>query len=369
MKKVPVHIRYEIDNTYDIVFKKGILESIDNFIIQLPDAHRYVIITDTKVEELYGRKLFEQLKVKGLQIDLLSFPNGEDNKNQKNKAVLDQKLLDLQCGRDTLIIALGGGVVGDLAGYVAATFMRGIPYIQVPTTLLAMVDSSVGGKTAIDTMHGKNLIGAFWQPQKVIVDIDCIQTLPHEHVVNGLIEAIKMFCTHDKEMFEYVSKNIDAILGKKSEVLEKVIARAVEIKSSVVERDEREFNERMVLNFGHTIGHAIEKLSNYKLIHGVAVGLGMIVECKIAEQVSGFTVDQTEQVVGILEKMDVRREELNKYSVVEIVKSTILDKKSRKGAARYVILSSIGEVKQDGDTYVYEVSNDIVEQAIKEVLK
>ena len=223
----------------------------------LPDdclVKKMVIITDDHINTLYGPILVTALaEFKPL---LFTFLSGEISKTNKTKQTLEEQMLQQHCDRDTLILALGGGVVGDLAGFIAATYMRGIPYIQIPTSLLAMVDSSVGGKTGINTSQGKNVIGAFWQPRAVIMDTTCLMTLSEIQMINGLIEALKMFMTHSLADFNYVDTHLDRILNKDMAALNHVVQQAVTIKISMVSLDEQDHGQRMTLNFGHTIGHA-----------------------------------------------------------------------------------------------------------------
>ncbi len=358
MPKIKVKLKRIQDNSYEVNIGSGL--DIKKL---LPRASRYVIISDSKVVKLYGEKMLKELKIK-YQADLVFFSTGEKNKNREIKTRLEDQLIKLGCGRDTLIIALGGGVVGDLAGFVSATYMRGISYIQIPTTLLAMVDSSVGGKTAIDTPQGKNLIGAFWQPKKVVIDLDYLDTLPQEHLINGLIEAIKMFLTHDRQMFDYVEKNLAKILEKDKTVLQKIIDRAVKIKIAVVERDETEKNERVVLNFGHTIGHAIESISGYKLLHGYAVALGMLVEARMSKEVGVLSANSYERIKDLLSRLDINTKMVKRYNIKNIVRVLLVDKKNLHGKNRFVLLKDLGKTYIKNKEYVHQVNNKLVEQCL-----
>lgn len=354
MRKINVKLNFRRDNSYDIIIGSGLdLEEL------LPRANSYVVVTDSRVKKLYASELAEKMKAK-----LLSFSAGEKNKNRQTKAELEDKMLRLGCGRDTMLIALGGGVVGDLAGFVASTYMRGMPYVQIPTTLLAMVDSSVGGKTAVDTPLGKNLIGAFWQPKKVVIDIDFLNTLSQEHLINGLIEAIKVFLTHDKQMFGYVEKNLAKILEKDKVVLRKIVERAIRIKAGVVERDEKEKNERMVLNFGHTIGHAVEWLSDYKLLHGQAVGLGILLETSLAQTLGLLSSANYDRIRELMGRLGIDEKMMRRYRVENILKVMLVDKKNRFGKFRVVMLSDIGRVDIKNYEYAHEVSGQLVRHCL-----
>ena len=282
--KINVDISGQDPAKYQITLGSGVLSTWQSWLGKYCSSKQVVIITDKIVEKLYASEFAKQLGHDGYKVLLLSIAPGEESKVQNVKEYLELEMLKAKYDRHTLLIAIGGGVIGDLSGFVAATYLRGIKYIQVPTTLLAMIDSSVGGKTAINTPYGKNLIGAFWQPQMVVMDIDLLASLPKVQLINGLVEAIKIFLTSDKEGFAYTKRHLDKILRHDMAKLQSVIRRAVSLKAHIVSEDEREENLRMILNFGHTIGHAIEKINDFKILHGYAVALGILVEAKIAEQ-------------------------------------------------------------------------------------
>ncbi len=316
--------------------------------MKLPDANRYVIITDNTVRKLYGEALLKELKAQNLKVDLLSIPPGEGSKSQAMKSHLDEQLFKLGCKRDTMILALGGGVVGDLAGFVASTYMRGIPIVHIPTTLTAMVDSSIGGKTGINTPYGKNLLGTFWPPKDIISDIKYLEALPKKQMVNGLVEAIKIFITHDAEAFDYTSKNLDAILNKDPKVLQKVIQTAADLKKEIVQKDEREKGERMYLNFGHTVGHALELLSEYQISHGHAVALGILTEAKLAEMDGHLTPKDYTTIETLIHRLGLSLEPLVSYSMDQIWEAAQLDKKGKDSKIVYVQLAKIGKVHTMG---------------------
>lgn len=336
----------------------------------LPDDYhnkKIVIITDDTVSKLYGLQLSSALAAhKPL---LLSFAAGEQSKSASIKQTLDEKMIEHHCTRQTLILALGGGVVGDMAGFVASTYMRGIPYIQIPTTLLSMVDSSVGGKTGINTSQGKNLIGAFWQPQSVIADINCLASLPQTHIINGLVEAIKMFLTNNKIQFETVTQHLDHVLAKNKETLISIVQQAVKIKADIVMADEKENHQRMILNFGHTIGHAIEKVMNYNLLHGYAVALGILVEAKISQLSGLLSADEYQIIKSLFSRLEIMGNQLQKMSAEQIIQATKFDKKIASSEVRYVLLKNIGEVYVKDNQFVHPVADKLVERAIREVMK
>ena len=278
---IRVPIVEQRDASYDIRIGRGLLAELPALLSSAAPATRYAVVTDSTVEQRCGRDLAGRLAAAGLAVDLVSFPAGEWNKTRDTWAALSDRLLAARLGRDSAVVALGGGVVGDVAGFVAATYLRGIPWVQVPTTLLAMIDSSIGGKTGVDVPLGKNLLGAFHQPRLVVADLEVLGTLPAPQLAAGMAEAIKHGVIADAEYFELLEREQPAIAVKDLAVLERVVSRSVEIKAGVVSADEREAGRRAVLNFGHTIGHAIEATSGYAVLHGEAVAIGMALEARL----------------------------------------------------------------------------------------
>jgi len=396
MEKLSLQLPRRATKQYEIFVGSGLLKNMPKILSQIkpsiwrksPDVAgtgtkspmfsaklpaRYVIITDTIVKKLLGAPLLQTLKKAGLQADLITFPAGEINKTEATHHQLTHQMLAKKCGRDTMILALGGGVVGDTAGYVAATYMRGIPYVQIPTSFLAMVDSSIGGKVGVDTPYGKNLIGAFWHPEAVIADIDCLKNLPKEQLVNGLMESVKIFLTYDRGNFEFTKKNWDKILqthgsGTQTAValLEKIIARSIELKIGVVVRDEHEANERMVVNWGHTIGHAVEHLSHFHLLHGYSVALGILVESKISQLLGILSEKDFTKIRESMKQFGINEKDLEKFKISDIVKLTGVDKKSSNGKVKYVLLEKIGKAKTDAKgMFGHEVNEKTVIKALK----
>lgn len=333
------------------------------------DISTVVIISDEPVNEYYGSHLEQNLKQEGYQTLLLSFPTGEAYKNSDTKSQLEEQMQKHGCDRNSLILALGGGVVGDLAGFIAATYMRGITYIHVPTTLLAMIDSSIGGKTGIDTPQGKNLVGAFWQPEAVISDINCLKTLPKKHLINGLIEAIKIFLTCDAKALFSLEQNLDLILSYDENSLITLIYKAASLKANIVEQDEKESHKRAILNFGHTIGHALEHLSHYQLLHGHAVGLGLLMEAKIAELMGLLHATHYQYIKKLLSRLDIQAEGLKKYEIAEIIQSTQSDKKRKKGQVHYVLLREPGKVHEVNNQFTHLVEDVVVEKAFCKLME
>lgn len=325
---------------------------------------RIVIITDNIVKKYYGSKLNILLKTAGYDSLLLSFPAGEKYKNNKTKQKIEDKMLACSCDRAILIVALGGGVVGDIAGFIAATYLRGVPYLQIPTTLLAMVDSSIGGKTGVNTNYGKNLIGVIYQPECVLADIALLKTLTYKHKINGLVEAIKMFLTHDTNAFYYTVTNLQQIIRGEELILQNLINRAIEIKAGVVARDEKEQGERNLLNFGHTIGHALEKLSNYKLLHGFAVAYGILVEANISYLFGLLCFKELLEITDLMAKLGFYGKDLTKYQINKVLQATNYDKKSSFNKVRYSLLKKIGKGYVKEETYTHHVPDHITKAAL-----
>ncbi len=345
--------------SYPIFIEQGLLKNL----FWLPKhIQQIVIITDNKVKKLYAQNLLKSLQKTKKKVLLLSFPSGEKAKNYQMKHKLEQKILSKHFDRDAFILALGGGVVGDIAGFIAATYMRGISYIQIPTTLLAMVDSSIGGKTSINTSLGKNLIGAFWHPSSVIIDLHCLKTLPQKHLINGLIEALKIFIIYDKNSFQFFEKNIHDILNGEA-ASHQIIFSAIRLKSQIVTQDEREKHLRSILNFGHTIGHALETLSNYRLLHGIAVGYGILVESKISEILGMLSRADYFKISQLLMKLGIHPKKLKTFNLQKIIALTQLDKKAKEEKAKYVLLKKIGKIHHKSKQFAFDVPNKVIEHA------
>jgi len=345
---------------YDIVVRPGLLRDVPSLVATLAPAARYAIISDATVAELYGGGVVAAMRSAGLDAELVRFPAGEASKTREQWARLTDELLALRLGRDGCVIALGGGVTGDLAGFVAATYMRGIPFVQVPTTLLAMIDAAVGGKTGVDTPAGKNLVGAFHQPKTVLVDPRVLQTLPAAEVRSGLAEAVKHAAIADARHFDALAAAASALCEADAEALAPVIARSIEIKAGVVGADPFEAGPRKALNFGHTIGHALETLSDYGMAHGYAVAAGMVAEAELGEAV-GFTERGTaERLRELLRGLGLPTglpAGAEPSAVLEVARS---DKKAREARTEYTLLARIGEVARSGGKWTHPLPEDLV---------
>ena len=353
------------DEAYNVIFGSNLFPRIAREFKGMFPEHRFVILTDENVLPP-ATKLVKELSGRRLQGILYPIPPGEQHKNRRTKEEIEDKMLEEGFGRDTVLIAVGGGVIGDLGGFVAATYLRGIPYIQVPTTILAQADSSVGGKTAVDTPHAKNAIGAFKQPAIVYQDMVLLQTLPEEQVRNGLVETAKHGIIKDIELFAYVENNLDRLLAKDPKALLYIARENVRIKGTVVERDPKEKGLRRILNYGHTVGHAIEQLMNYQLDHGICVAIGMGIAGRIAREVTGFSEGDFARQQALLERIWPGKTKIPENLTVEqIIEATKKDKKAKAGRTRYCLPEEIGIMDKFDCAYATYVDNEIVEEAMK----
>jgi len=326
---------------YDILVGRGWIDGIGMIALDRATAHRYAVITDETVGALYADRVVESFR--GQAPLVLRVPPGETTKTRETWAALTDQLLAAGVGRDSALIALGGGVIGDLTGFVAATYMRGIPYVQVPTTLLAMLDASIGGKTGVDTPAGKNLVGAFHPPRAVLVDLDVLATLPAAHRRAGAAEAIKHGVIADAEYFDRTTAALPTVLDDPaSAAMRDLVWRSVEIKADVVRRDEREGGLRKILNFGHTLGHAIESLSGYALPHGEAIAIGMTLEARLAERLEIAEKGTAERVREAVDRAGLPSRIPQPLEAHAILAAARADKKARGGEIEYALPERIG---------------------------
>jgi pentafunctional AROM polypeptide len=335
-----------VGSHYDVVVAAGALaEAFPRRIVALVPAARYIVVTDSNVGPLYAATVVEALRRIGpVGAVVLSYTvcAGEASKTRETKAVLEDWLLSHQCGRDTCLVALGGGVVGDLTGFVAATFVRGIPYVQVPTSLLAMVDSAIGGKTGVDTPAGKNMVGAFYQPRAVLIDVDVLQTLPPRELRNGMAEVIKAGAIADADLFTYLETHVEAVLALDRAVLLHVLHRSVAIKADVVVRDEREGGLRSILNFGHSIGHAIEAELLPTWLHGECVSVGMVLEAQLARGQLNLDTSHIHRLHSCLQAYELPIALPLGLSIPALLDRMAIDKKNMHGHKHVVMLRAIG---------------------------
>ncbi len=357
------------DRSYEVRVGVGVLEEVGPAAAEIAPAGRAVIITDSNVRPLYAEPVSRSLVSAGLRAEVLDFPAGEEHKDLGTYGDVINRLLELSppIDRATLVVALGGGVVGDLAGFVAATALRGLEFIIVPTTLLADVDASVGGKTAVDAPAGKNLIGAFHQPRAVVIDAAVLKTLPPAELINGLAECVKHAVIRDRSLLDFIERQAPALLSAEAEPLAELIARNVAIKAAVVAADEREAGERAHLNFGHTLGHAIEAAGGYgRIRHGQAVALGTVAACRIAAGRGLITADEERRVREVLSALslpvrfadlpDLPAEAREPGRLREVMAH---DKKARGGVVRFVLPVGLGRAAIFDDVTGQEVLSAI----------
>lgn len=346
---------------YAISIGRGLIERAGEMIKAAAPSHRVAIITDDTVRELYSDRIAASFPP-GLA-DGFSIPAGEQHKTRESWMTLTDAMLDAGFGRDTTVVALGGGVVGDLAGFVAATFMRGVPVVQMPTTLLAMIDASIGGKTGVDVVAGKNLVGAFHHPSAVIADLDLLRTLPERHWRAGMAEAIKHGVVADAVYFDWIHASLGELLaagGAMTPSVPALVSRSVEIKAAIVRADERERGRRQVLNFGHTIGHAIESESGYEMLHGEAIALGMVLESRIAERLGIGERGIAERIHVAVKRAGLPVVLPASLDAERILERTRGDKKSRSGVVRYALPRRIGAMAGEADGWSVPVDDRVV---------
>ncbi len=328
--------------SYPIHIGTGLLDQPELFAPHVA-GRQAVIVTNTTVEPLYAARLVRTLEALGKQVRTVVLPDGEAYKNWQTLNQIFDGMLASQADRKTTLVALGGGVVGDMTGFAAACYMRGVPFVQVPTTLLSQVDSSVGGKTGINHPLGKNMIGAFWQPNAVIADVSTLASLPPRELAAGMAEVVKHGAIADAEFFAWIEAHIDALNGGDVDALVHAVRRSCEIKAGVVARDEREGGLRAILNFGHTFGHAIEAGLGYGAwLHGEAVGCGMVMAADLSSRIGLTPADLTERMAALVEAahLPIKGPALGEDRYIELMH---VDKKAEGGEIRFVLLNRLGD--------------------------
>lgn len=302
---------------------------------------KVVVVSDAHVAALYAQRLLDRFQVEGVHAHLMTVPPGESSKSRAMKAKIEDQMLALGCGRDTLVIALGGGVITDLVGFVAATYCRGVPVIYIPTSLLGMVDAAIGGKTGINTLHGKNLLGTFTQPKAIFIDVSFLPTLPRVEYIAAFSEIIKHALVFDADYFAFMESSVDAILQGDTAVLGKIIRWSCEIKSRIVCEDEKENGLREILNAGHSIGHAIEVCSEHAIAHGQAVAMGLLIEAELSHRMGYMSSEAVFRIRRLFEKLSMPL--AMSFPQEDMIKALRLDKKNRQGQMRFVIIQTIGK--------------------------
>ncbi len=332
--------------SYGIHIAPGAVRRLGERCAALPDVASALVVTDENVAKYALRPALDSLRSAGLRAESETLPPGEPTKSEPFLFRLYRCAITAGLDRRGVFIALGGGVIGDLAGFAAATFLRGVRYVQVPTTLLAMVDSSVGGKTGIDLPEGKNLVGAFHQPSVVVADLDLLRTLPPREWAAGMAEVIKYGMIWDAALFAEIESNPPSPYDPPNERLARLIARCCEIKAEVVGRDERESDLRAILNFGHTVGHAVEALAGYgSLLHGEAVAIGMVFAARLSERLGPWSADDTARLVRLLKRVGLPTAPPKSLMWPDVRRALSADKKSRGGAPRFVVAECLGRVR------------------------
>ena len=344
------------ERRYEIHIGAGVLTDPQS-LVGLPQASDVVIVTNETVGPLYAGRLVVLLAERHARVHVVTLPDGESHKNWQTLNLIFDALLGRGCDRKTVLYALGGGVIGDLTGFAAACFMRGVPYVQVPTTLLAQVDSSVGGKTAINHPAGKNMIGAFYQPLRVLADLDVLGTLPKREVAAGLAEVIKYGPIADMAFLAWIEQNLERLIAGEPAALAHAIRRSCEIKADVVGRDERESGLRAILNFGHTFGHAIEAGLGYgQWLHGEAVGCGMVMAADLSARLGLIAPSESQRLAKLIERagLPVSGPKLGSQRYLELMR---VDKKAEGGELRFVLLDGPGRavVRSAPDALVAQV--------------
>ncbi len=341
----PQRVRVELgERSYDILIGSGLLARAAEFLQPLKLGKRGVIMTDSNVAPLYGEQLQATLKKGGFETEIVVVPAGEPSKSLRQANRLFETMPSLHLDRHSFVIALGGGVVGDLAGFIAATYLRGLALVQIPTSLLAQVDSAVGGKVGVNLPQGKNLVGAFYQPRLVLSDTDTLKTLPERELRAGFAEVIKHGAIRDAEFFAWLERERKNVLGGKPDALARAVRRCCEIKAEIVSADERESGVRAFLNFGHTIGHAMEALADYVgLLHGEAISMGMCAAAHLSQKRAGFNAAEAERLRALIKASGLPTRLDGTFGPGELLSAMRLDKKAREGKLRFVLLKRLGE--------------------------
>ncbi len=318
---------------------------------RFPDSLK-VVVSDARVARLHGRRFVRLLEARGAAATLVTFPPGERFKTRETKARLEDRLLALGAGRDTVVVAFGGGVTGDLAGFLAATWHRGIPFVAVPTSLLSMVDAALGGKTGVDLPGGKNLVGAFHQPVSLWADVRVLRTLPARTYRAGLAEAVKTAVALDATLFRRLEADVAPLLRRDARPVERIVARCLVLKGRVVASDEREAGPRAALNFGHTVAHAIEAATDYRVVHGEAVAIGVVAEARMAERITGLPRAHADRIEALLRAFGLPVRPPRGLDPDRLATAARRDKKTRSGVVRCALPESIGRMPERSDPTV-----------------
>lgn len=370
MSTFHVELKKTVDDSYEIEVGRGLAgklaEDLNNGLAG--GRRRFALITDSNVEKLYAEPILTKLREAGFEGQIFAFPAGEKSKTRETKAELEDRMLEAGYRRDCFVLAVGGGVVSDLAGFLAGTYGRGVPFINYATTLLAAADASVGGKTAVDTPLATNLIGLFNQPAKVYIDIDCWSTLPAREISSGLAETVKHAVLADSAFFGWLEAHMEEIRRNDPAACEEAARKNCEIKYRVVMKDEREAGLREVLNLGHTVGRAIETLSGYRLLHGEAVSIGLTAACALSVSMGYMTAAEQERIRSLLERAGLPTGIPGYIDREKLVQKLYTDKKVRNGHLRFVIPQGIGGIVEfRPGVFAEEISEDAARKMIMEM--
>lgn len=331
------------ERSYDIHIRTGVLDDAGSIIANVCKGKKAAVVTNTPIGKLYAERLTCSLESAGISASVINVPAGERFKTLKTVSGIYERFLDEKIDRSCVAIGLGGGIVGDMTGFAAATWLRGIDFIQVPTSLLAQVDASVGGKTGVNLSRGKNLVGSFYQPKAVIIDVSVLNTLPPREFRSGLAEVVKHGIIRDRNYFEYIENNLNDIMNLEPETLEHVVSVSCAIKADVVRQDERESGLRRILNYGHTAAHAVERLTGYrKYKHGEAVAIGMVTASCVAEIIHGSNIEMIGRIVNLLKAIGLPYRCPAEVSHDDILAAMGLDKKVSHGKLNAVVSNEIG---------------------------
>ncbi|MBW2107925.1 MAG: 3-dehydroquinate synthase [Deltaproteobacteria bacterium] len=360
MHRIRVKLKRTCDDSYDIFVGNGILDRLNTIGKILDDADRCVIVSDSIVGPLYGNRVAQNLSAGGLSVDMIEIPAGEASKAISVVLDVARRLAALKASRKTLLVALGGGVVGDLAGFVASTYMRSIPYVQIATSLIAQVDSSVGGKTGVDIPEGKNLIGTFYQPKAVFIDLSLLKTLPDKDLRNGLAEIIKYAIISDEAIFGVLERDKALVMKRDPGVMKDLISRCCEIKADIVQKDEKEGGLRRILNFGHTLGHALEAGSHYTLTHGEAIAIGMIAAARISCRLGHLKNKSCARIEDLVRNYGLPTRFPAELNTGQILAHMAADKKAVGSRIHFVLIKDIARPFVTGDV-PKEMITDVVD--------
>jgi 3-dehydroquinate synthase len=362
VNRIRVNLERKTAHSYEIVIGRHILDRIGLIMARGNWAKRYFILSDRNVANLHGQTVQDTLSVMGLDPEVIEIPSGEAAKSIQTCLGVVEKLIQAGADRTSALIALGGGVVGDITGFIASTYMRGIPYVQIPTTLLSQVDSSIGGKTAIDLPTGKNLMGSFHQPKAVFIDLAFLQTLPEREFKSGLAEIVKCGIIDDPALFASLESGGYEIVRRDMFFLEKIVARTCQIKKEMVELDETDKGMRRYLNFGHTIGHALEAESDYTLSHGESVSVGMVAAARLSERLKYLPSGERERIAAVVAAFGLPHLVPQNSSTEGILSRLKVDKKKSGEKVNFVLLKKLGLPFINGG-----VSRDLVRDVIEEL--